>query len=329
MTPKTKAALLLLAATVIWGASFPTIRYSVALVDPFAFTGIKFLFSVAALLPLALRRRASSPGHAMDSERPHPLLWLWTGLAAGAFLTAGTMLQYKGMVWTTSAKSGFISGLYVTLVPPMGLVLGRIPSATVWAGLFLGLSGLFLVSNPGAGGFNRGDALTLAADLFWAMHVILVGRYAIRVNPFRFVAVQVGTVGVVCFAIAAAAGELPGKAAFMATLPFSLFGIISVSACYYFQVTAQKDIRPSEAALILQLQAVFAAVFGMIFLNEVMTPVMWAGAALVVAGSLVAQRHSRQTLILPGSPHSKALTLVRVAAAVLVLATCIVPLLLT
>ncbi|MDR1082196.1 MAG: DMT family transporter, partial [Deltaproteobacteria bacterium] len=326
MTPRIKAALLLLTATFIWGASFPTIRYSVALVDPFAFTGIKFLFSAAALLPMALMRRASSPGQAIDRERPHPLTWLWAGLAAGVLLTVGTALQYQGMVWTTSAKSGFISGLYVTLVPPLGLVLGRIPSPAVWMGLVMGLSGLMLVSNPGGGEFNRGDALTLAADLFWAVHVLLVGRYAIRVNPFRFVGVQVGMVGAVCLGIAFARGALPDSAAFIATLPFSLFGILSVSMCYFFQVTAQKDIRPSEAALLLQLQAVFAAIFGMIFLDEMMTPSMWAGAALVVAGSITAQHHSRRSAVLPGSPHSRGLMVVRVATAALVLGLCFAPL---
>ncbi|MDR1035808.1 MAG: DMT family transporter [Deltaproteobacteria bacterium] len=329
MTTKTRACLLLLAATFIWGASFPTIRYSVALVDPFAFTGIKFLVSAAALLPLALARRARAPGHALDRERPHPLLWLWAGLAAGVLLTVGTALQYQGMVWTTSAKSGFISGLYVTLVPPLGLVLGRIPAPSVWIGLALGLSGLALVSNPGGGGFNRGDALTLAADLFWAVHVLLVGRYAIRVNPFRFVGVQVGMVGAVCLGVAYVRDALPGAAAFTATLPFALFGILSVSMCYYFQVTAQKDVRPSEAALLLQLQAVFAAVFGMIFLGEVMTGPMWAGAALVVAGSLIAQHHSRQRVILPGGPHSAGLMAVRAVVLVLVLGLCLVPLFLT
>ncbi|MDR3154102.1 MAG: DMT family transporter [Deltaproteobacteria bacterium] len=330
MSSRLKAALLLLFVTLVWGASFPTIRYSVALMDPFAFTGVKFIFSAAALLPLAFRRRAKAPAHALDPGGPAPLLWLWAGLAAGALLTAGTALQYAGMVSTTSGKSGFISALYVTLVPPLGLALGRIPSGTVWAGLFLGLAGLTLVSNPaGEGGFGRGDALTLAADVFWACHVLLVGRYALQVNTWRFVAVQVGLVGVACLAAALVRGALPDQEAFVATLPFSLFGILSVSGCYYLQVTAQKDIRPSEAAILLQLQAVFAALFGMIFLGEVMTGPMWAGAALVVAGSAVAQRHSRQRLILRESPHFRALTVLRVAAAVLVLAVCWIPLLLT
>jgi drug/metabolite transporter (DMT)-like permease len=234
-----------------------------------------------------------------------------------------------GMVFTTSAKSGFISGLYVTLVPPLGLVLGRIPARTVWAGLSLGLVGLALVSNPFEGGFNRGDALTLAADLFWAVHVLLVGRYAMRVNPFRFVAVQVGMVGVVCLAVAWYRGVLPDQTAFILTLPFTLFGILSVSACYYFQVAAQQHIHPSEAALLLQLQSVFAAVFGMIFLGETMTRMMWLGAALVVAGSAVAQRHSQQRLILRGSPHFNGYLVLRAATAALILALCWVPFILT
>jgi drug/metabolite transporter (DMT)-like permease len=326
MTPKTGAALLLLLTTIIWGASFPTIRYSVALMDPFAFTGVKFLFSAFAMLPLVLRRGGKASAHALDASRPHPLLWLWAGLAAGAVLTVGTALQYTGMVWTTAAKSGFISGLYLTLVPPLGFVLGRSPGWTVWLGLCLGFIGLLLVSNPGHGGFNRGDALTLSADVFWAVHVLIVGRYAIRVDTWRFVAVQVGTVGAVCLAIAWMRGMMPDQAAFVATLPFALFGILSVSACYFFQVTAQKHIHPSEAALLLQLQSVFAAVFGMIFLGEIMTSSMWAGAAFVVTGSIIAQRHARQRVILPGSPHFKGLVAIRVMTAVLIMALCFAPL---
>jgi drug/metabolite transporter (DMT)-like permease len=281
---------MLIFLTLVWGGSFPMVRWSVARIDAIAFTGLEFFFGALALAPLCFLKPAPLPC-SRRREPPGPRFWLKAGAAAGFLLACGSILQYQGMVWTTSGKSAFISSLYVILVPLMAIVMGRVPGRAVWAGLAAGVAGLFLLSGvaDSVGDFNRGDALTLAGDACWASHLILVGRCANRVEPIRFVTVQAALAGSSCLAIAAARGAMPGWSAFLETLPFTLFGIVSVSLAYLIQTYCQREMRASETALVLQLKAVFAALFGMAFLGETMTPAMWGGAALVICGSLLAQ----------------------------------------
>ncbi|MDR1040320.1 MAG: DMT family transporter [Deltaproteobacteria bacterium] len=301
MTPRIKAALLLLLLTAIWGLTFPMTRWTVTVagMDPIAYSGFKFLFAFLALLPIAVRGSGPLPG-----ARPGKLLWLRAGLAAGCLVTAFGILQFAGLVYTTSGKSAFISGLYVVMVPLLSIALGRIPGPPVWIGLVLGVSGLWLIAGPqaGFGKLNLGDVLTLLSAAFIALHMIVTARFANRVDPARFVTVQIGIASLVSFAIALARGSMPDASVFWLSLPFTLFGIVSLAGGFVIQTTAQRSMRASEVALMLQLQGVFGAVFGMIFLGEVMTPTMWAGAALVVAGSIAAQTRSRRGGETPPEP---------------------------
>jgi hypothetical protein len=168
-----------------------------------------FLSGSLAFLPLSFRKSPPLPDY-FFGKPPSPLFWLWSGLAAGGLLSFAAMLQFQGMVWTTSGKSAFITSLYMVMVPLMALAIGRVPGRTVWAGLFLGVLGLNFLSGVRDGdGFNTGDALTLAADVFWASHLILVSRCANRVDAIRFVTVQTGVTAAVCLAIAFARGSVP------------------------------------------------------------------------------------------------------------------------
>jgi drug/metabolite transporter (DMT)-like permease len=323
MSPKLKAILLLLTATAIWGFSFPINRYAMEHADPMAFCGLRFLFGAAALIPMALRFAGRGAGPAGSYSSGRPLLWLKAGVVTGLVLASATALQYYGLSITTAAKSGFMTGLYVTMVPLFGFVMGQLPPRSVWLGLAVGLVGLFLISGAGAtGGFNRGDALTLAADLFWAAHVFLMGYFALKVNPWHFVAVQAAVSAVACLIVAWFFNSLPDLGVFMAILPCALYGVLSVSFAYVFQFMAQKDISCTEAALIMQLQSVIAGVAGVIFLGEIMTRLMWFGAFLMVLGSLIAQRTTQTKMILKGSPHFTEFLYARAAVAVILAALC-------
>jgi drug/metabolite transporter (DMT)-like permease len=330
MSNKLKAILLILTATTIWGFSFPINRYALERVDPLAFCGLRFLFGALALLPVAMRSAGRGPGPAAAYSEEHPRLWLWAGIISGGVLATATALQYYGLSITTSAKSGFLTGLYVTMVPLFGFVMGQLPPRSVWVGLLIGVVGLVLISGSGAaGGFNRGDALTLVADLFWALHVLLMGYFALKVNPWLYVAVQAVVSAVSCLALAFILETLPDFQTFLSILPCAMFGILSVSVAYVFQFKAQKDISPTEAALIMQLQSVIAGLAGMIFLDEIMTKLMWLGACLMVAGSLVAQRTAQTKMIHKGSPHFNEFLFARAAVAVAIVSVCSIAVLMT
>ncbi|MDR1081637.1 MAG: DMT family transporter [Deltaproteobacteria bacterium] len=138
-----------------------------------------------------------------------------------------------------------------------------------------------------AEGFNFGDALTVPCALFTAGHVVLTGHVSNRVPAIRFVTVQIATVGIACLAIAIVRGSLPDTRTFLSTLPFAMCGILSVSAGYLVLTSAQRRVRAADAAMIMQLEGVSAAVCGMVFLDETMTPPMWAGAAMLAVGAFM------------------------------------------
>ncbi|MDR2198224.1 MAG: DMT family transporter [Deltaproteobacteria bacterium] len=330
MSNKFKARALILTSTFIWGFSFPITRYALSYVDPVAFCGLRGLFGALVFLPVAMRlaHRGAGPGGSYGRERPR--LWLWAGMVSGLVLTLATVFQYMGLSLTTSAKSGLLTGLYVTMVPLFGFVLGQLPPRTVWAGLFIGVVGLVLLSGAGGGdGFNRGDALTLVGDLFWALHVILMGHFALKVNPWNYVAVQIVIMSVICLTFSYLIGTFPAFSAFMLVLPCSSYGVLSVALAFLFQFKAQKDVNPTEAALLMQLQSVIAAIAGVLFLSERMTGWMWIGAFLMIVGSLVAQRTCQTKMLLRGMPHFREYLYARAAVAILVVSLCGVAVLVT
>jgi drug/metabolite transporter (DMT)-like permease len=322
MSNKTKAVLLLLTASFIWGISFPMNRYALDRVDPVGYTALRYLFGSLAFLPLALRwgRRKAPAGY---FTKTHKLSWIWGGVLAGFILTVGNGLQYYGLALTTASKAGFINSLYVTLVPIFGLILGIIPSRAVWVGIGISCFGLFLVSDPGSSvGFNRGDALVLVADLFWATHVFILGYFTVRVSSWLFIFSQTLFGCIFGFLLAEFTGTFPTWVQFAAIWPFAVYGILSVSGAYICQALAQKHTTPTSAALVMQSQSVIAAVAGVIFLNETMSKVMILGAFLLVSGTIFSQLSTDSAKLSPDHPHFKGWQTARVLAAFLVLAVC-------
>ncbi|MDR2354377.1 MAG: DMT family transporter [Deltaproteobacteria bacterium] len=303
MAPQKKAILYLLFATITWGLAFPINRMAVHLADPISFTGVRYMLGAIALLPLALHHgQRPAPGNSFDPAHLHT--WLWAGFLAGILISCATIFQYTGLSITTSSKSGFLSALYVTLVPCFVFIIhGNLPERPVWIGLGVGLFGLALVCGSSASGFNRGDAYTIVADLFWAGHVLVMGHFALKVNPWRFVAAQAAIGGIISLSIAFMRGSFIDYSTFITILPYALWGVLSVSVAYTCQVYAQKYLSPAEASLIMQLQAIIAAIVGVIFLHEVMTKSMWVGATLVIVGSIIAQNHSHHKVDFKNTPR--------------------------
>jgi drug/metabolite transporter (DMT)-like permease len=291
--PRTKSVLILLAVGLVWGAEYPTIRWAVGTMDSIAFTAVKFLLSAAALLPLALRQAGPLPQN-FRGKAPGRFFWCWAGLVTGVVLALETVFLYEGMVSTNAGKAAFIANMEVIVVLLIAISIGRVPGHPIWLGLALGVAGMWLLSDPengGAGWFNFGDALVLASAVFGGLHVVLTGRYANRVALYRFVTVQLAVTGFICLTVTVARGTLPDAAAFWLTLPCAMFGIFSLSGAVVAQTAAQRHMRAVEVALLLLLEAVFAAIIGAIFLNEGMTFVMCLGAAMMMAGAAVAQIH--------------------------------------
>ena len=180
-----QANIMLLAAAAIWGFGFVAQRLGMNFLEPFAFNGVRFLLGSCSLLPLIWwfsRRRAPQP----YSESSLPL----AGVLAGAVLFIAASLQQVGLLYTTAAKAGFITGLYLILVPIFGLLLKHTTGITTWLGAILAVIGLYLLSINDDFSMSFGDMLQFIGALFWAIHILLIDHFSGRVSPLKLSAVQ-------------------------------------------------------------------------------------------------------------------------------------------
>jgi drug/metabolite transporter (DMT)-like permease len=283
--------LLLLLAAGIWGFAFVAQRAGMEYVGPFTFNGVRFLLGSLALLPvLLLTRRRRTSGRKEGSSRS-----LILGLASvGLVLFAAATLQQVGLVYTTAGKAGFITGLYVVIIPLLGLLFRQGVRWPVWVGAAASAGGLYLLAGFEGGRLGTGDGLVLAGAFGWAAHVQLVGWLVRRVNPIRIAVVQTAICGVLSLGVAAATESIR-LAGLRAAVPSLLFaGILSVGVAYTLQIVGQRRVDPSRTGILVSLEAVFAALGGWLILRETVTFVMLVGCALMLAGMILSQIRGRQ-----------------------------------
>jgi drug/metabolite transporter (DMT)-like permease len=284
------ANLLLLLAAVIWGFAFVAQRVGMRYVGPLTFNGIRFALGAAALVPLLWwGRRTGSPAAGETSGTGDRSLVLKGGITAGIVLFLGATLQQYGVVYTTAGKAGFITGLYVVFVPLLGLLVGQKTGRFVWAGALAASVGLYLLSAKGITRIDPGDGLVLLSALFWATHVLVIGRLSHRVAPVRLAVAQFTVVSVLSLIGAVMFETFDLGAIREATIPILYAGLLSVAVAYTLQVVAQQRAKPAHAAIILSFEAVFAAVGGWLVLSEGLSTRGIVGCALMLAGILLAQ----------------------------------------
>ncbi len=280
---------LLLLTAVIWGFAFVAQRVGMEHVGPFGFNGVRFALGCLVLLPSLFRN-----GFAAEAApSPHPglvsLPVLGGGLLAGLILFCGASFQQVALVYTTAGKAGFITGLYVILVPVIGLALGHRTHAGTWIGTVLATVGLYLLSVTEQFTFAPGDLLVLVGACFWAGHVLLIGWLSPRQDPLKLAFVQYAACAVISLLISAGIEPNTVDGYLSAAIPILYGGVLSVGVAYTLQVVAQKEAKPAHAAILLSLEAVFAALGGWIILGETLTPRGLLGCALMFAGMLASQ----------------------------------------
>ena len=288
-SPRLRANLLLLLTAVVWGFAFVAQRSGMAFVGPFTFNAVRFLIGGLMLVPLmvVMDRRTTESGRPPVSLRDRNLLT--GGMLVGLILFGAATLQQMGVALTTAGKAGFITSLYVVLVPLLGLALGHRSSAAVWLGAILAAAGLYFLTIEGGFYMAWGDLLVLFGAFLWAGHVLLLGRLSPQTDTVKLAFLQF----VVCAALSAAAAlltETISAADLRAAWgPILYTGIMSVGVGYTLQTIAQAHARPADTAIILSLEAVFAVIGGWLLLGEVLSARALFGCALMLAGILISQ----------------------------------------
>lgn len=287
-TLRSNALLLITAA--IWGFAFVAQRVGMEFVGPYTFNGVRFALGSLSLLPLLIMTaNGKSNGPATAGPVPSVRLTILGGTTAGVALFLGASFQQVGLVHTTAGNAGFITGLYVVIVPILGLLWRQRPDAGTWAGAILAAVGLYFLSVTASFTIAYGDVLELIGAFFWAGHVHIIGWLSRRIHPLRIAFIQFATCSALSLATAVFLETITWAGIQAALIPILYGGLMSVGIAYTLQVVAQKEAHPAHAAIILSLEAVFAAIGGWLMLGEVLSARGITGCGLMLAGMLLSQ----------------------------------------
>ncbi|MDD3991884.1 MAG: DMT family transporter [Desulfobacterales bacterium] len=285
-----RADLLLLVTATIWGLAFVAQRMGMDHVGPFTFNGVRFALGSLSLLPLVWLEARRPP--LTGAVRPAGKTVVYGGVLAGSALFLGASLQQVGLVYTTAGKAGFITGLYVVIVPILALCYRQRSDAGTWIGAVMAAVGLYLLSVTEQFTIAFGDLLELAGAFFWACHLLILGWLSPRLPVLRLACFQYAWCALLSLAVALTFESVALTAIRAAAWPILYGGLGSVGIAYTLQVVAQKDAPPAHAAILLSLEAVFAALGGWLILGEVLSPRGMVGCAFMLAAMLISQLYA-------------------------------------
>lgn len=290
-----RQSLILLVTATIWGTAFVAQSVGMEHVGPFTFIAARFALGALALLPVILlqNRRLKADGIGkgkMADGRAGSGKVLWKGgLLCGVALMSAASLQQVGIMRTTVGKAGFITAMYIIIVPILGVFMGRRIRPLIWGCVLLAAAGLYLLSMSGAFSLQSGDALCLACAVIFAIQIMLVDHYVEVADGVRLSAIQfltasaLGTVMMLLF-------EHPSLGAvWNARVPILYAGIMSSGVAYTLQIIGQRGLNPTIASLIMSLESVIAAAAGFIFLHQTFTGRELCGCILMAAAIVLAQ----------------------------------------
>ena len=281
-----KGIVQLLLATLIWGCAFVAQSMGMDHLGPMSFQAIRSLLAVLALLPVILLSDRD-PGRYIPRWKAKGL-WK-TGILCGLALFVAQGLQQVGLQYTEPGKAGFITAMYIVLVPVLGLFLRRKCGIRVWISVALAVAGLYLLSCVGVTEINIGDILILISAGAFAVQIVLIDILAQELDGLRLNCVQFMVVTALS-TLAAVFTEAPTwQAVWDCALPLLYTGVLSSGAAFSLQILGQQHLPPEPASLIMSLESVFAVLAGWVILGQTLSPTELLGCCLVFAGVILCQ----------------------------------------
>ena len=303
MSKKLKSNLLLLLTAFIWGTSFVAQKSGMDYIEPFTYNGIRTFIGGLVLIPVIwFFSRASGRGEASQTETKDEATLakekktlILGGICCGLALFVASTLQQFGVNYTTAGKAGFITTLYVVIVPILSIALRKKVRPIMWLCVVMGAAGLYLLCMTDASfKLQFGDMLVLFCAVAFAIHIMVIDYFSPRTDGVKLYCIQflfAGCLGLICMFIF----ETPTLGAILdCWLPILYAGVLSCGVAYTLQVIAQKDAEPTAASLILSLESVFAVIAGAIILKESMMPRELLGCVIIFAAVIIAQLPSKE-----------------------------------
>lgn len=289
MKEQLKGSIALLTCTVIWGFAFIAQSVGMDLIGPFTFQMVRCLLAVAFLIPCSFVLDLGKCSMKVSYEKwKNPKLWK-AGILCGCALFVASSLQQIGLVYTDAGKAGFITAMYIVLVPILGLFLGKkVPKMAAFS-VLLAVVGLYLLSCLGVTEVNIGDLLIMGCALAFAVQILCIDHLAADLDGFRLNCIQALTVAVISLPFVLLTENVDIQNLLDCTVPLLFAGVLSMGVAYSLQIVGQKSLEPTTASLIMSLESVFAVLGGWWLLNERMAAHELIGCGLVFAAVVISQ----------------------------------------
>lgn len=287
---------LLLLTSVVWGTGFVAQRKAMEGMQPFAFVSLRFFLGCLVLLPFILlkiyKTRSADPEDKPDADFVKDIVV--PGLVCGTFLFFGTSFQQLGIMTSSASKAGFLTSLYLVLVPIIGIFFGKKNNRWVWIGVILALMGVYFLSVSEKMTIQQGDVFLLIGTVFWALQILALDHYNEKTDSLvlsfgQFLVTAILALLIAVFTESGGVFQSPS-----AIGPLLYSGIVAVGLAFTLQVFGQRKVDPALSALILSLEALFALISGMIFLGEKLTSREWLGCVLLLGAVILVQIKGQQ-----------------------------------
>ena len=278
------AALFLTAA--IWGLSYSAQTEAMKNMEPLSFVSLRYVLGCLVLIPFILYKRKKIEKSLLTG-----------GVICGFCLAGGEILQQFGLLYTTAGKAGFLTALYVIMIPVIGIFIRKKSEILIWIASLLSVAGTYLLCSDGTIGTigNRGDIMMLICALFFAFQFIAIAKFAPEADALQLAAVQFLTVAIISGAAALIVGEKCSLSGITGAIsPILYCGIIAIGFACTVQVAAQKYVHPATASIILSTASVFAVIWGCLILNEKYSVQNLIGCAILFGATILVQLPSRK-----------------------------------
>ncbi len=298
MIRKMRGEFMLFITALIWGVSFVAQRSGMDYIGPFTFNGIRCFIGALVLLPVIItfdrqrRRRLSAENEtkeAKSEEKAAKKNLILGGLLCGLIFFISSSLQQIGMVYTTAGKAGFITALYIVIVPILGIFLKQKVRSILWFCVVLATAGLYLLCIKEGFSIGKGDLLVVLCAFGFSIHILLIDHFSPKVDGVKLSCIQFLICGILSMPFMVAFETINWTNIINCWLPILYAGVMSCGVAYTLQVIAQKYTEPTVTSLILCLESVFAVIGGIIILNEQISMRETLGCIIMFAAILLAQ----------------------------------------
>ncbi len=289
---KIRNSILLLLTAVIWGTAFVAQSVGMDYIGPFTFNAARFLIGGTVLIPLIVYRSKKNPllkNQTLEENRKNQKTAWIGGVCCGIALCGASLLQQMGIQHTTVGKAGFITTLYIIIVPLIELFFGKKIAKKIWLGAVMAVIGLYLLCINENFSIGKGDFLILVCAILFAIHILIIDHFSPKADGVVLSAIQFFVSGFISV-IGAILVENPNPAAMLdAIVPILYAGVMSCGVAYTLQVIGQKNISPTVASMILSLESVISVLAGWIILGEALSAKEIVGCVIVFMAVVLVQ----------------------------------------